>query len=53
MPNTAHHGVRLMGVMLPAGGERKTMQRLISAGMQVKEIPEFLRKEEADDRDEQ
>ena len=46
------HGVRLMGVMLPAGGERKTVQRLVSAGMQVNEIPEFLRKQEPDNYDE-
>lgn len=46
------NGVRLMGVMLPAGSERKTVQRLVSAGMQVNEIPEFLRKQEPDNQNE-
>jgi hypothetical protein len=39
------HGVRLMGVMLPAGSERKTVLRLVSDGMKVDEIPDFLSKQ--------
>lgn len=37
-------GVRMMGVMLPAGSERKTVLRLVSNGMRTDEIPAFLRK---------
>jgi hypothetical protein len=38
-------GVRMMGVMLPAGSERKTVLRLVSKGMRTDKIPEFLRKQ--------
>jgi hypothetical protein len=45
------HGVRMMGVMLPAGSERKTVLRLVEGGMRTNEIPEFLRKQEPDHHD--
>jgi hypothetical protein len=46
-----NHGVRMMGVMLPAGSERKTVLRLVEGGMRTNEIPEFLRKQEPDHHD--
>lgn len=44
-------GVRMIGVMLPVGSERKTVLRLVSSGMQVNDIPEFLRKQAPDNHD--
>lgn len=41
----ANQGVRLIGVMLPAGSERKTLLRLVSGGMRTDEIPDFLCKQ--------
>jgi hypothetical protein len=46
-----NHGVRMMGVMLAAGSERKTARKLVSAGMNVNEIPEFLRKQQSNHYD--
>lgn len=46
-----HQGVRIMGVMLPAGSERKTVLRLVQGGMRTHEIPGFLRKQPADNHD--
>jgi hypothetical protein len=40
--------VRMIGVMLPVGSERKTVLRLVSKGMRTDEIPDFLRKEAPD-----
>lgn len=44
-------GVRMIGVMLPAGSERKMVLRLVSGGMRVDEIPDFLRKQPPDNQD--
>jgi hypothetical protein len=44
-------GVRMIGVMLPAGSERKTVLRLVSGGMRVDEIPDFLHKQPPDNCD--
>lgn len=38
-------GVRMIGVILPAGSGRKTVLRLVSSGMRTDDIPEFLRKQ--------
>lgn len=46
-----NHAVRMMGVMLPAGSERKTVLRLVSGGMKVNEIPQFLRRQGPDQHD--
>ena len=46
-----NHGVRMMGVMLPTGSERKTVLRLVEGGMRTNESPEFLRKQEIDHHD--
>ena len=46
-----HQGVRMMGVMLPAGSEHKTVLRLVSGGMRTDEIPEFLRKQQSDNHE--
>lgn len=45
--------VRLIGVMLPAGSERKMVLRLVSGGMKVDEIPDFLRKQPPGNHDDQ
>jgi hypothetical protein len=47
----AAQGVRMIGVMLPAGSERKTVLKLASGGMKVDEIPDFLRKQGHDRHD--
>jgi hypothetical protein len=44
-------GVRMMGVMLPADSERKTVLRLVSGGMRTDAIPEFLRKQQSDNHE--
>ena len=36
----------MIGVMLPAESERKTVLKLVASGMRTDEIPEFLRKQE-------
>lgn len=43
-------GVRMIGVMLPAGSERKTVLRLVSGGMRTDEIPDFLCKQSPDNQ---
>ena len=44
-------GVRMIGVMLPAGSEHKTVLRLVSGGMRTDEIPDFLCKQPQDNND--
>ena len=51
-PTPPSDGVRMIGVMLPAGSERKTVLRLVSGGMKVNEIPEFLHRQEQDHHEE-